>query len=182
MNVITTDIESVKLIQPKVFSDDRGYFLETWNRKIFEDAGLDIQFVQDNESQSSKGTLRGIHFQLQHPQGKLVRAALGEVYDIAVDLRRDSPTFGHSVGAILSAENKHQLWIPPGFGHAYYTMSDIAVFVYKCTDFYYPDDQYCLKWDDPALDIRWPIEEGVETLLSEQDKNGKMLAELEGIL
>ncbi|HHJ19426.1 MAG TPA: dTDP-4-keto-6-deoxy-D-glucose epimerase, partial [Gammaproteobacteria bacterium] len=98
MNVITTDIESVKLIEPKVFSDDRGYFLETWNRKIFEDAGLDIQFVQDNESQSNKGTLRGIHFQLQHPQGKLVRAALGEVYDIAVDLRRDSPTFGHSVG------------------------------------------------------------------------------------
>lgn len=182
MKILATEIEGVKLIQPKVFEDGRGYFVETWNQNIFEQADLDIRFVQDNESQSSKGTLRGIHFQRQHPQGKLVRVVVGEVYDIAVDLRRDSPTFGQTVGATLTADNKHQLWIPPGFGHAYYTVSDVAIFAYKCTDFYYPDDQYCLKWDDPELGINWPIEAGVETLLSQQDRSGKSLEELKGIL
>ena len=142
------------------------------------EAGLDIRFVQDNESFSTKGTLRGIHFQLAHPQGKLVRAIMGTVYDIAVDLRKDSPTFGKTVGTILSEDNKRQLWVPEGFGHAYYTVSNTAIFSYKCTDFYYADDQYELLWNDPELGILWPLEEGQEVVLSAKDRSAPTLSEL----
>ena len=182
MELIDTEIPEVKIIQPRVFRDDRGYFMETWNSRTLADAGLDMHFVQDNESYSTKGTLRGIHFQLKHPQGKLVRAIVGTVFDIAVDLRKDSPTFGKSVGIILSEDNKRQLWVPEGFGHAYYTISQAAIFAYKCTDFYHADDSYELAWNDPDLDITWPLEEGQEVILSPKDRSAPTLKELMDIL
>ena len=179
MELIDTEILEVKILQPRVFRDDRGYFMETWNRRALANAGLDVHFVQDDESYSTKGTLRGIHFQLKHPQGRLVRAIVGTVFTIAVDLRRDSPTFGKNVGAILSEDNKHQLWVPEGFGHAYYTISPAAIFASKCTDYYHADDSYELAWDDPDLDITWPIEEeGQEVILSPRDRNAPTLEEL----
>ncbi len=182
MEIKSTALDGVKLLQPRIFEDHRGYFVETWNQRTLSDLDLDVKFVQDNESLSKKGALRGIHFQHAHPQGKLVKVVWGEVFDIAVDLRKDSPSFGQWVGEILSAENKHQLWIPPGFGHAYFTLSDVAVFTYKCTEFYYPDDQFCLKWDDPEIAIDWPDIGNSEIVLSEQDRNGKSFAELKNIL
>ena len=182
MELIDTEIPEVKIIQPRVFRDDRGYFMETWNSRTLADTGLDMHFVQDNESYSTKGTLRGIHFQLEHPQGKLVRAIVGTVFDIAVDLRRDSPTFGKSVGTILSEDNKRQLWVPEGFGHAYYTISQAAIFAYKCTDYYHADDSYELAWNDPELDITWPIEDGQEVILSPKDRSAPTLKELMAVL
>ena len=182
MELIDTEIPEVKIIQPRVFRDDRGYFMETWNSRTLADTGLDMHFVQDNESYSTKGTLRGIHFQLKHPQGKLVRAIVGTVFDIAVDLRKDSPTFGKSVGTILSEDNKRQLWVPEGFGHAYYTISQAAIFAYKCTDYYHADDSYELAWNDPELDITWPIEEGQEVILSPKDRSAPTFKELMEIL
>ncbi len=182
MKIIDTPLEGLKIFEPRVFGDSRGYFMETWNSKVLKDAGMDITFVQDNESQSAKGTLRGIHFQKDHPQGKLVRAVLGEVFDIAVDLRLDSPTYGQWYGHILSAENKLQMWVPKGFGHAYYTISDKAVFVYKCTDYYHADDQYSLSWEDPELGIEWPLCEGTDVILSEQDKHARSLKEITQLL
>jgi len=182
MEIKSTALDGVKLLQPRVFEDHRGYFVETWNQRTLSDLDLDVKFVQDNESLSKKGALRGIHFQHAHPQGKLVKVVWGEVFDVAVDLRKDSPSFGQWVGEILSAENKHQLWIPPGFGHAYFTLSDIAVFIYKCSEFYFPDDQFCLKWDDPEIAIDWPDIGSNEIVLSEQDRNGKSFAELKNIL
>ncbi len=178
MELIDTEIPEVKIIQPRVFRDDRGYFMETWNYRTLYEAGLDVRFVQDNESYSTKGTLRGIHYQLKNPQGKLVRAIVGSVYDIAVDLRRDSPTFGKSVGTILSEDNKRQLWVPEGFGHAYYTISQSAIFAYKCTDYYHANDSYELRWDDPELGITWPIEEGQEVILSAKDREAPTLKAL----
>lgn len=182
MEIKPTALEGVKLLQPRVFEDHRGYFVETWNQRTLSDLDLDVKFVQDNESLSKKGALRGIHFQLDHPQGKLVKVVWGEVFDIAVDLRKDSPSFGQWVGEVLSAKNKHQLWIPPGFGHAYFTLSDVAVFTYKCSEFYYPDDQFCLKWDDPDIGIQWPDIGNHEIVLSDQDRSGKSFAELKMIL
>jgi len=182
MEIKNTKLDSVKLLQPRVFEDERGYFVETWNHRTLYDLGLDVKFVQDNESLSKKGALRGIHFQLRHPQGKLVKVVCGRVFDIAVDLRKDSPSFGHWIGEILSDENKMQLWIPPGFGHAYLTLSDKAVFSYKCTEYYYPDDQYCLRWDDPDVAIAWPEINSEDIILSEQDRSGSYFRDLESLL
>lgn len=182
MQVVDTPLEGLKIIEPRVFGDDRGYFMETWNKRNLSEAGIDADFVQDNESQSSQGTLRGIHFQKDYPQDKLVRVLQGEVYDVAVDLRLDSPTYGQWFGDILSAENKRQLWIPKGFGHAYYTISEKAIFVYKCTEFYHPQDQYSLDWSDEKLGINWPLVENCEVLLSQNDAAAKSLDEITIIL
>ncbi len=171
MEIIKTELDGVLLIKPRVFGDDRGYFFESWNDQVFRDNGLDIQFVQDNESQSSRGTLRGVHMQIAHPQGKLVRVSEGEVFDVAVDCRPDSATIGQWVGFNLSAENKDMLWIPPGFGHAFLTLSKRATFNYKCSDLYYGDDQYTLAWDDPTVAIDWPLEDD-QMNLSEKDQQG----------
>lgn len=171
-----TEIPDVVLVKPKVFGDARGYFFESWEAEKFAAAGLDIAFVQDNYSRSVRGTLRGLHYQLQQPQGKLVRVTLGEVYDVAVDIRRSSPTFGRYVSAILSGDNKHQLWIPPGFAHGFYVLSEVAEFFYKCSDFYAPQYERTLRWDDPQVAIPWPLHGGVP-LLSVKDQQGKRLAD-----
>lgn len=178
MDIIDTRLKDVKLLKPRVFEDDRGYFMETWNRKNLTEAGLDIEFVQDNESFSLQGALRGIHAQLKYPQGKLARVTQGAVFDVAIDLRPDSEQFGQWVGVELSAENKQQLWIPPGFGHAYLTLSETAVFNYKCTDYYHGDDQAVLAWDDPSVGIDWPTDKIPEVLLSQQDQQGLTLQAL----
>lgn len=182
MNIIDTAIPDVKIFEPKVFGDERGFFVETFRQSHFEDLGLDIQFVQDNHSSSSKGVLRGLHYQIQKPQGKLVRVTVGEVYDVAVDLRKSSPTFGMYVGVRLSAENKKIFWVPPGFAHGFLVLSDMAEFVYKCSEYYAPNDEAVLSWDDPDLDIDWPKIDGAAAILSEKDKSGRSLRELrEGI-
>lgn len=167
MEVVKTPIEGVLLIKPKVFGDNRGYFVETWQKKRYEEAGMDFSFVQDNHSKSTKGILRGLHFQNKHPQGKLVMVSLGEVFDVAVDIRKDSPTFGKWFGAVLSDKNQHQLWIPPGMAHGFVVLSDVAHFHYKCTDYYHPDDEGSIKWDDPEIGIDWPID--FEPLVSSKD-------------
>ncbi|MGV6859269.1 MAG: dTDP-4-dehydrorhamnose 3,5-epimerase [bacterium] len=182
MKIIDTPLDGLKVFEPKVFGDSRGYFMETWNSRVLSDKGFDITFVQDNESQSSKGTLRGIHFQKEHPQGKLVRAVRGEVFDIAVDLRPESTTYGQWYGCILSEQNKLQMWVPEGFGHAYYTISDKAVFVYKCTDYYYADDQYSLSWEDPDVGIEWPLCSNTDIILSDNDRDAKSLREITELL
>ena len=166
-----TKIKDLYIIEPKVFGDSRGYFMESYSKKAFDEAGLTMTFVQDNESKSSKGVLRGLHFQTKHTQGKLVRCTLGEVWDVAVDLRKGSPTYGQWEGVYLSAENKRQFYIPEGFAHGFLVLSDHAIFNYKCTDFYHPDDEGGLRWDDPELNIDWPIPEGSEPVLSEKDKH-----------
>lgn len=177
MQVIDTKIADVKIVQPKVFGDDRGFFLETFEKKRYQDMlNIDFDFVQDNHSRSSKGVLRGLHFQTQHPQGKLVRVVRGEVFDVAIDIRPQSPTFGVWEGVILSEENKTQFWIPPGLAHGFVVLSDIADFEYKCTDYYTPGFEGCLLWNDPDVGIEWPID--FEPLLSEKDKVGKRLKEL----
>lgn len=167
MEVVKTPIEGVLLIKPKVFGDNRGYFVETWQKKRYEEAGIDFPFVQDNHSKSTKGILRGLHFQKKHPQGKLVTVSLGEVFDVAVDIRKDSPTFGKWFGAILSDKNQQQLWIPPGMAHGFVVLSEVAHFHYKCTDYYHPDDEGSIKWDDPEIGIDWPID--FEPLVSSKD-------------
>jgi dTDP-4-dehydrorhamnose 3,5-epimerase len=169
MEVIDTGIPEVKLLQPKVFGDERGHFMEVWNRRVFATVGLDADFVQDNESASTRGVLRGLHYQIRQPQGKLVRVVLGEVFDVAVDLRIGSPHFGHWTGARLSDANRRQLWIPPGFAHGFYVLSERAVFTYKCTDYYLPEAERTIRWDDPALGIEWPVSEGGEPVLSAKD-------------
>ena len=179
MNVLPTDLPGVLLIEPRVFGDSRGFFYESWNAQTFAKAGLSASFVQDNHSLSAQGTLRGLHYQLRHTQGKLVRVTAGEVFDVAVDLRRSSPAFGKWVGVRLSAENKRMLWIPAGFAHGFYVMSPSAEFQYKCTDFYDPTSERTLAWDDPQVGIRWPLVPGVETLLSSKDGQGRPLAEVE---
>lgn len=171
MKFTATEIPDVVLIEPDVFKDDRGYFFESWHKEKLREGGLDLEFVQDNESFSSRGTLRGIHLQIKQPQGKLVRATLGEVFDIAVDLRPGSATQGQWVGRHLSDENKHMLWIPPGFGHAFLVLSETAIFNYKCTDYYLHDDQHTLAWDDPSIDVQWP-ELDVAPSLSPKDRAG----------
>ncbi len=174
---VPTDIPDVVEIQPPYFGDERGAFMETWNAAAFRDAGLDMDFVQDNFSRSVQGTLRGLHYQTTCSQGKLVRVYLGEVFDVAVDLRRWSPTFGKWVGAVLSAENRSMLWVPPGFAHGFYVMSEVAEFVYKCTDRYAPEYEAGIRWNDPELNIAWPIPEGTEPLLSKKDKEARLLSD-----
>ena len=169
ITVETCEIEGLKVITPKVFGDARGYFMETYNKNDFVAAGIDVEFVQDNQSASSKGVLRGLHFQKKFPQDKLVRCINGEVFDVAVDLRKDSKTFGKWFGVVLSAENKKQFFIPKGFAHGFLVLSDYAEFAYKCSDFYHPDDEGGLKWDDPDIGVEWPLQEGVELNLSEKD-------------
>ncbi|MGV6818738.1 MAG: dTDP-4-dehydrorhamnose 3,5-epimerase [Thiotrichales bacterium] len=173
-----TEIDAVKIVEPAVYGDDRGYFFESWQKYKFAELGIDETFLQDNQSYSCRGTLRGIHLQIAHPQGKLVSVPFGEVFDIAVDLRPDSPTVGKWVGAHLSQDNHRMLWIPPGFGHAFLVLSEHAVFSYKCTDIYYGDDQYTLAWDDPSVGVEWPeLPEGATKLLSEKDSVGMTLEE-----
>ncbi len=157
MKVVATDLPDVKRLEPRVFADDRGYFFESWNARVLADAGIDATFVQDNHSQSRHGVLRGLHYQVEHAQGKLVRCIAGEVFDVAVDLRRSSPTFGRSVGVVLSAGNRTMLWIPPGFAHGFVVLSEAAEFLYKTTDYWYPEHERTLLWNDPALAIRWPV-------------------------
>lgn len=158
-----------------VAEDERGFFMESWQRRKFAAAGIDVEFVQDNHSRSIRGTLRGLHYQLQQPQGKLVRATVGEVFDVAVDIRRRSPTFGQWVGEVLSAENKRLLWIPSGFAHGFYVLSEQAEFQYKCTDYYAPAHERCIRWDDPRLCIQWPFDPQTRPLLSNKDEGGKFL-------
>ena len=168
MEVVKTPIEGVLLIKPQVFGDERGYFVETWQKERYEAAGINLPFVQDNPSKSTKGILRGLHFQKQHPQGKLVMVSLGEVFDVAVDIRKGSPTFGKWFGAILNQENQNQLWIPPGMAHGFVVLSDVAHFHYKCTDFYHPGDEGSIRWNDPTIGIDWPYKE--EPVLSAKDQ------------
>jgi len=157
MKITPTALPDVKLIEPRVFGDERGFFFESWNRRTLAAAGLDADFVQDNHSRSGRGVLRGLHYQIEHAQGKFVRVVSGEVFDVAVDLRRCSPTFGHWVGAVLSAQNKHALWVPPGFAHGFVVVSETADFLYKTTDYWYPAHERTLLWNDPALGIAWPL-------------------------
>lgn len=172
-----TKIEGMFLVEPAVFEDNRGYFMETYNENDFKDAGYDLTFVQDNQSKSSKGVLRGLHLQVNYPQGKLVRVIKGEVFDVGVDLRKDSDTYGEWFGAILSDENKKQLFIPEGFAHGFLVLSDEAEFVYKCTKFYHGDDEGGIKWDDPDIGIDWPLDDIDEIILSDKDKEWKTLKE-----
>ena len=169
------EIEGLYLIQPKVFGDNRGYFMETYNYNAFKEAGLDMVFVQDNQSMSTRGVLRGLHFQKQFPQGKLVRVVRGKVFDVAVDLRSDSKTYGKWFGVELSAENMKQFYIPEGFAHGFLVLSDEAEFCYKCTDFYHPGDEGGLAWNDPEIGVEWPLEEGVDLIISEKDQKWKGL-------
>ena len=174
MDVIETSIPDVKLLKPKVFGDERGFFMESYNKQtLAELLGLDVEFVQDNHSRSSKNVLRGLHYQLKQAQGKLVRVVAGEVFDVAVDIRRSSATFGQWAGAILSATNHHQLWVPAGFAHGFVVLSDTADFMYKTTDYYAPQYEKCIRWDDPAIGIEWPFEG--EPSLSDKDKQGVAL-------
>ena len=176
---IETKIKDLYIIEPKVFGDDRGYFMETYNKKAFEEAGLDMVFVQDNESKSKKGVLRGMHFQTKFTQGKLVRCTQGEVYDVAVDLRKGSPTYGQWEGVFLSAENKRQFYVPEGFAHGFLVLSDEAVFNYKCTNLYAPEYDGGLLWNDPEVGIKWPLEGIDEIILSDKDKKQPTLKELD---
>jgi len=171
IRVETCGIEGLKIITPKVFGDARGYFVETYNYHDFKEAGIDQVFVQDNQSASVKNVLRGLHFQIHYPQDKLVRVVSGEVFDVAVDLRPGSKTYGKWEGVLLSAENKKQFFIPKNFAHGYLVLSDYAEFAYKCTDFYHPGDEGGLKYDDPDIGIKWPVPPGTELIMVERDKN-----------
>lgn len=175
MRRIETSLPGVVLLEPKVFGDARGFFMESWNKRTLTELGIDVEFVQDNHSKSQQGVLRGLHYQLTQPQGKLVRVIAGEVFDVAVDMRASSPHFGKSVGFILSAENQKIAWIPPGFAHGFYVTSASAEFVYKTTDYYSPAHECTLLWNDPALNIQWPLVG--EPLLAAKDAAGKLLAD-----
>jgi dTDP-4-dehydrorhamnose 3,5-epimerase len=178
MKVTPTAIPDVLLIEPKVFGDDRGFFFESYNQKAFQEAtGINVEFVQDNHSKSAKNVLRGLHYQIKQPQGKLVRVVHGAVFDVAVDIRRSSPTFGQHVTVKLSSENKHMLWVPPGFAHGFLVISDTAEFLYKTTDYWAPEFERSIAWNDPAIGIRWPIQG--HPALSAKDQQGKSLAEVE---
>ncbi len=179
MDVIDTSLRDVKILRPKVFGDDRGFFMETFQDREFKARVADFNFVQDNHSSSSQGVLRGLHYQAQHTQGKLVRVISGEVFDVAVDIRKSSPDFGRWAGVILSAENKDMFWVPPGFAHGFYVMSDQAEFVYKCTDYYAPEFEKSIFWNDPAIGIDWPVKSGFQPILSQKDKNGIILEKAE---
>ena len=170
IKVTTCEIEGLCVIEPTVFKDERGYFMETYNQNDFKEAGLDMVFVQDNQSMSTRGVLRGLHYQKQFPQGTLVRVVRGTVFDVAVDLRTGSKTYGNWFGVELSAENKKQFYIPEGFAHGFLVLSDEAEFVYKCTDFYHPGDEGGMAWNDPEIGIEWPLQDGVELIISEKDQ------------
>ena len=175
ITVTPCDIEGLYVIEPTVFKDERGYFVETYNQNDMKEAGLDMVFVQDNQSMSTRGVLRGLHFHKQFPQGKLVRVVRGKVFDVAVDLRSDSKTYGKWFGVELSAENMKQFYIPEGFAHGFLVLSDEAEFCYKCTDFYHPGDEGGLAWNDPEIGVEWPLEEGVDLIISEKDQKWKGL-------
>lgn len=171
MNVIETEIPEIKIIEPKIFGDERGFFFESYNaKKLAEAAGISETFVQDNHSRSGKNVLRGLHYQIKQAQGKLVSVISGDVFDVAVDIRRSSPTFGQSVGVMLTGDNFRQLWVPAGFAHGFLVVSDQAEFIYKTTDYYAPEHERCISWNDPDLNIDWPLEG--EPILSEKDQNG----------
>ncbi len=176
MKTVRTEIPEVLILEPKAFGDDRGFFLESYNQRVFQEAtGWAPAFVQDNHSGSAKDVLRGLHYQIRQPQGKLVRVVAGEVFDVAVDIRRSSPTFGKWTGARLSAQNRLQMWVPPGFAHGFLVLSDFAEFLYKTTDFYAPEHECCIRWDDPEIGINWPLQ-GMPTL-SPKDQQGASLRE-----
>lgn len=179
MKITETKIPAVKLIEPKVFGDERGFFMETWNEKAFREAGINATFVQDNHSRSVKNTLRGLHYQIKQPQGKLVRVTRGEVFDVAVDLRTNSPTFGQWVGEYLSEENNRILWVPPGFAHGFLVTSDTADFQYKCTGLYAPEHERSIHWADKELAIDWPLDNSAEPLVSQKDKQAVSFAQAE---
>lgn len=170
IQVTKCEIEGLAIIQPILHGDSRGYFMETYNQRDMQEAGLNLVFVQDNQSMSRRGVLRGLHYQIKHPQGKLVRVISGEVFDVAVDIRRSSKTYGRWHGEILSAENKKQFYIPEGFAHGFLVLSETAEFCYKCTDFYYPDDEGGLRWNDPTIGIQWPLSSDLMPLLSKKDQ------------
>lgn len=172
MKVETTPLQDVLLIEPRLFGDERGFFFESWNRNQFVEAGIDADFVQDNHSRSRQGTLRGLHYQTEQTQGKLVRVIRGSVFDVAVDLRRSSPSYGRWFGVELSESNKRMLWVPPGFAHGFYVVSNEADFLYKCTDFYHPASEVSLRWDDPTLAIEWPLVDDAVPQLSAKDASG----------
>ena len=175
MNVIETEIPEVLLIEPKVFGDERGFFMESFNQRNFsEKTGVNLEFVQDNHSRSSQGVLRGLHYQIQQAQGKLLRVVLGEIFDVAVDIRKNSPNFGKWVGYLLSAENKRQLWVPPGFAHGFLVVSEAADVLYKTTDYYAAEYERSILWNDPEIGISWPVD-GIEIKLSQKDEAGKTL-------
>lgn len=180
MNIVETEIEGLVIIEPRVIGDDRGFFLESWNRKTFADIGLDLDFVQDNHSRSARGVLRGLHYQHPNSQGKLVRVTSGRAWDVAVDLRAGSPTYGKWAGVELSADNKRMFWVPPGFAHGFFCLEDDTDFLYKCTAFYAPADEHSLQWDDPEVGIEWPLA-GLDPQLSPKDKTGKRLSEVEPV-
>ena len=175
VNLIETDLPGVVIIEPKKFGDDRGYFMETWNRDAYRDAGLDLTFVQDNLSSSSRGVLRGLHYQLPNGQGKLVSCVQGEVFDVAVDIRRGSPTFGRWVGVMLSADNARRLYVPPAFAHGFQVVSPTALFTYKCTDVYNREAEGSIRWNDPAIGIEWPV---AGSTLSDKDQVAPLLADV----
>ncbi len=178
MKLVETPIEGLLIIEPKVFGDDRGFFFESWNRKTFADLGLDLDFVQDNHSRSQRGVLRGLHFQNPNPQGKLVRVVAGRVWDVAVDLRQGSSTFGAWYGVELSAANKRMFWVPQGFAHGFLSLEDGTDFIYKCVGYYDPAHEHSLLWNDPAVGIEWPLGD-IEPILSGKDQAGKPLSEIE---
>ena len=172
MKFEATPLQGVYLLTPNVFGDERGFFMESWNATTFANAGFDMEFVQDNHSRSAKGILRGLHYQTEHTQGKLVRVTAGAVFDVAVDMRRDSPTLGQWYGVTLSAENHQMLWVPAGFAHGFYVLTDVADFQYKCTEVYHPASEVALAWDDPQVGINWPVPAGEQPQLSGKDKEG----------
>ena len=178
MLIETTPLAGVVVLKPKVFGDERGFFFESWNKQVFADAGVTADFVQDNHSRSRQGILRGMHFQTQHTQGKLVRVTHGEVFDVVVDLRADSPTCGEWFGSVLSSSGHEMMWVPPGFAHGFYVLSETADFLYKCTEYYHPQSEVSLAWDDPTVGIEWPLVDGVETQLSGKDAAAKAWGEI----
>lgn len=178
MDIEATPLSGVVLLRPRVFGDERGFFLESWNKRSFADVGITADFVQDNHSRSRRGILRGLHFQTEHTQGKLVRVTAGEVYDVAVDLRADSPTCGEWYGCTLSASGSEMLWVPPGFAHGFYVLSETADFLYKCTDYYHPQSEISLAWDDPRVGIDWPLIDGTAPELSAKDAEARAWGEI----
>ena len=179
MKFIKTEIPDLLVIEPKVFGDSRGFFMETFRADLFQAQGITVEFVQDNHSGSRAGTLRGLHYQIQQAQGKLLRCTAGEVFDVAVDIRRSSPHFGKWVGVRLSAENKRQFWVPAGFAHGFYVLSEWAELQYKATDYYAPQHDRAIRWDDPAIGIEWPLLPGADLILSEKDRNAALLDQAE---
>ncbi len=179
MKAIPTEIPDVLLLEPQVFYDARGFFMETYHGRRLAELGITGQFVQDNHSRSQRGTLRGLHYQIRQAQGKLLRVVFGEVFDVAVDLRRRSPTFGHWAGAILSADNKRQLWIPPGFAHGFYALSEMVDLIYKVTDYYAPEWERTLVWNDPQINVVWPLVDGQPPVLSTKDAQGWLFSQAE---